>query len=387
MTLENAEISAVPVDSDTSILTRLDSFHRVRANGVFRESTPLELLVHKLPDGVEYSLLIGKPIRSDDLRDILQASSDLPYQKDIAVAHLGDSDEDEFGGGVKSNLRILGSLLEVTDDSDFVNSLPGRLKTHEQAWMDLVSKRGFAARLSEQMTAKAINPALLETAKRIVDIMRQHPELWTERERSEGQSKNETLIERFGKLTPQQRGSIMDEEMKRFDDQVAEQKRRIDETDGIRFETEHEGSKWYFTGREGEVEKGEGDFITVKSGEKMAVIEQNKSGFSIYPRSGFLLPTLTWKKDEMGKRKLVVPSQFVKQEMEISTNNENIVFRYKIDPRQLANPVVGLISLYYILDMPKSNDVAPEQMPEHAVMKKSEILQSNFIKTLESLTA
>lgn len=365
-------------------LTRLHPGRR--SNSIFEETTPVEIHASELNiHAREYSLLIGKPVRSKDLEKILRDSSELEYNAYIAINRFLDDEEDEFGSEVQTNLHLLGELLESPDDSGFLTELSGRLKTHEQAWKDVVSQRGFAVSLAQQIDLKNPDSELLDIARNVIDVMRKNPYLWTDRERSIGQTKNETLLDRFVKLTPIQRSAILEVEMERFEDKNEEQRKRIRLTDGIQCEWDVDGKTWYLVGNRGDVEQVREHEYVVASGNSKAGIRMNQHNVDIFPQSAFLLPTLTWINDN-GRRRLVVPSKFEKEYMTIPVQSKpNVRFQYKIDPRQMSNPMMGLVACQYILNFAAFKDSPPEDVPERAAMRSRihEILQSDLIRNAE----
>ncbi len=70
-----------------------------------------------------------------------------------------------------------------------------------------------------------------------------------------------------------------------------------------------------------------------------------------------------------------------------ATNNRHVSFVYPIDPKQLENPIMGLFALQYLLDFQPYRDLPPEKSPELAVLRKSEIMQSYFIRNAENIVA
>ncbi len=69
-------------------------------------------------------------------------------------------------------------------------------------------------------------------------------------------------------------------------------------------------------------------------------------------------------------------------------NNKSVNFIYPIDPRQLENPIIGLVALQYILNTHSFKEIPPEYIPEFVTeIKRAEIMQSDFIKNAENIVA
>jgi len=377
-------------DDGRLVATRLDKLHPKRVpNSIFREGTPIEIYGHPVEDGTEYSVLVGYPLRGNDISEMLKAASKLRYDGAEATSYLLNSEDNGFSGEVRPNLKVIGELLEAPDDTNFLKELASRIKPHDQAWMDLVNQRGFAAKLADQIGKEKPDPELFDIAKDVVAVMRSSPSLWTLNQRNEWQSKDETLIQRFASIPGPSRKAILDLEMEKYGDGItAEQKRRIDLTNGIRFEIRHNELDWYLTGRNGDVEEaqqdGETEFI-ITSGDNKATIKPTEDRFEIKPESKPYLPVISWLTDKNGRRRLVVPSKFQKEKMVITAdNNRNVSFIYDIKPEQLSNPITGLMALQYILDFAPSDEFPPEQTPELAILRTEKIMQSDFIQNAES---
>lgn len=376
-----------PSDSEYAVTVELSKLHPSRrANSVFRENTPVEIHAVPLSDGTEYSILIGKPIRSNDLSSILKSSSRLTYSGNIAATHFLNEEEEDLGGGLRSDLHILGELLNAPDDSVFLAELAGRLKSHDLAWSDLVNQKGLAQVLAREWDS--YGRPMNDAAKQIIRIIGSDMTFWTEEQRNSKKGMNQrSLIERFGNLPPPMRNAVLEREMKRFgSSKRTEQRKRIEYIDGIDFEKEIKDQAWYLTG-DNNIRQETEDQYQVAHGQNPALIKFNGDRFDIFPYSAFLLPTVTWK-NIGGGRKLVVPSQFEKEFMTIPIQNKpQVRFQYKIDKRQLSNPVVGLLALQYILDFPAYQDLTAEYVPQLAVMRQGEILQKDFFKNAEQLAS
>ncbi len=386
--MERSEGQRLEAESEQSATTVLRTLYESkRQNSLIRQLTPIEIHASKTNTGFEYSMLIARPLRSNDLEAILLAGSTeekKDYSKNITIAYLDNDDEDEFGGGVKINLQVLGRLIDSPDDSLFLKNVSSRIRPHHNAWENFISNSTFGKRLVQER--RNYNSPYFETAKTIINLMRINPEFQSYQQRMEG-ANNRMLLERFDKIPSPYRKWILDSEMKRYgDERKSEEKRRISMTDGIQFEIQKNGEDWYVIGNDLPLDKIDDETFYINNGKNQAVVKSTDEGFDIYPRSAYLLPTLTWK-NENGKRKLVVPSKFKKDSLRFPTpDNKYVNYVYKIDERLLSNPIAGLVTLQYILDY-QPDKMPAHKVPEMSVIRKDEILASDLIKKAERLVS
>lgn len=378
----NTNIESKSLNS-SEVVTRLDRLHPThKPNGIFPEITPVEIHASELlAGGIEYSLLVGVPIRSNKLTELFKRCSDLPFNGEKALIHLLDESDDEFGGVMKKDLNIIGEHLDARDDTVFIDGIKARIKSHQEAWRDLVGQRGMANALTKEWDT--YGSPLNDAARIIIDIMKSQRELWPEKLQDVQVSKR-MAIERFGTIVPQQREWVLMKEMSRFGQkQHDEQRRRIDYVDGIRIEVEEGENRWYLVGKTGTVSRNDESSFTFSQDKDVADIEVSDGRFLIRPQSKFLLPTLTWRNNE-GKRNIVVPSKFTKSEMIVrAASHANIFEAYKINPDQMANSLMGIFAMHNILEFPKSKDFPPEFGPELAYLRRGAILESELVKNAE----
>lgn len=366
-----------------SVETFLNVLHPKQRTGIiFDQSTPIEIQMQQTPEGKEYSLLIEEPIRKSALRKILEDSSDQEFSQQTAVSYLRD-DVDEFGGRAKEYLHTLGQLLELPDDSGFLSDLLRSFNSHPNAWKGTVNSQSFAHLLIRDFNTYSAR--YFNTAEYVADLImsRRSPVADTQ-----GGSLNRRMaIERFGKLPAPQREAIITAEMEQFgDEKKDEEVRRIKDTFGINFTVEHEGEEWYLTGKWDEIiGRYPGHTYTVKKGDSQAMIRHSDEGFTIYPYSAFLVPTISWRIDRNGKS-LIVPSRFDKSIVEKKVKGKpEVTLSYPLSEGHKSNSVVGLTVLQYILDYPPLVGIPPEYIPELALFRRRELLKSDFIKKAEEL--
>jgi len=292
----------------------------------------VELSSYPDADGTTYSMVLGKPLKSADLKDLLAQ---------------GPNSEEQ---ALNVDLSLISDLLKIPDDTNFLFSIAAGLKTHDDAWKDLGDGRSYAKSLSEQLTGKVTNLTLYDSAKNILRLMREQPSLWTtEVIRTEGLS-NDSLFNRFLKMPPPIRRRIMENDLQRFEDVHEEQKRRILQTSGIRFEGRLRDEVWYLTGGEGNAEQTGDNIIEIKSDTFGAQVVLGNDGFKIYPRQDkFLIPVVTWK-NVNGKREFQPPSsRIVKRDLVVYPRSNRIAqIVYQVKDWQVSNMAVGMLSMRYL---------------------------------------
>lgn len=370
-------------DKPQAVRTTLGELHpEIRANNVFEQSTPVEIQMNEIPEGREYSLLIEEPLRSNALRRILESSSDQKYEHQIAVSYLRDG-TDEFGGKRQDYLHEMGRQLDMDDDTPFVNDLLRSFDSHSGTWRDMVGSQGFAQVLMRDLDV--YNSQYFATARFVVDYLSSRKSPLRESDRVNLNKR--MLAERFGKLPLPHRLAIIDAEMSQFgDEQEVEETQRIKDIKGINFTMEHEGEKWYLTGK---WDKIVGYYpkntYAIKRGDNVAIICPSSDGFTISPNSEFLVPTISWKIDRNGKS-LVIPSRFDKDVLTRHVKGKpSIALSYRLTEDHKSNSVVGLTVLQYVLGYQKAVGIPPEHIPEMALLRRRDLLRSNVIKKAEDL--
>ncbi len=370
-------------DNSKTARTTLGQLHpEIRVNNVFEQSTPVEIQTDEIPGGRKYSLLIEEPLRSSDLRKILESSSDQKYEHQIAVSYLRD-DIDEFGGRQKSYLHEMGRLLDMHDDTAFVNDLLRSFDSHKEIWRNTVGSQGFAQVLIRDFDI--YNSPYFATAKFVVDYLSSKRSPLTESDRIN--LNRRMLVERFGKLALPQRLTIIDTEMSQFgDEQEEEQTLRIKDIKGLNFSIEHEGEKWHLTGKWDEiVGYYPKNTYAIRRGYDAAIISHSSNGFTISPNSEFLVPAIAWKIDSNG-RSLIIPSSFGKNVLTRHVKGKpSLSLSYQLSERHKSNSVAGLTVLQYVLGYQEAAGIPPEHIPEMALLRRRELLRSGFIKKAEDL--
>lgn len=311
---------------------------RLRQYSIFPSNTITE--ISSTPDsmGASYTLCIQKPMKSGDLKEVMAGSNTGVFDQ--------STDTDEV---LNSELSLINDLLEVPDDTQFLFTIAGGLKSHDQAWNDLANGRVYAKRLSEQFEGNVVDIVLADSARNILTIMREHPELWIfAGGRIQGLS-NASLLGKFAKLPPPFRKKLMDEDLVRFEDTKEAQRKRIQVTSGIRFGGDLDGKTWYLTGGVGEVERVGNKIIEIKSDPFGAQVVLGKDGFTIYPQSDrYLVPVISWRR-EGNARRFIAPGNVQKRELIVnSKSNRSTKIVYQLKDWQLRNSMAGIFALNYL---------------------------------------
>ena len=377
--------------------TQLSELAAPKRGAVLSPNTPVDIAKNVDISGREqYVLFFQYPFTSSDLITTLFGfSEDTLNVSDIETSWRQEGysispPEQQFLSGK----RLLADLLKSPDDGDFINSLSTRLRTGAEAWQLLLKEHAFPKALIATVNQKVQDLVLAESAKKVPNILRKHPEFWPDKpKRHISRVSDVVALGRFMQLGENARGAIMDEQFADSDYVMSKKKRHIEKIYGINYELVNENNEQAYLLGKRKDEKYEsygGQVVRVVQDKRSAEIYfQDNGNLIIYPQSGnFQVPYLQWEVGEGDERRFVFnkPPVVTRNAIKKQTHNRNVFVQYEYRNWQANNQLLGLLVTQNLLREPL-RDFPLEWAPAIALLHQDELLGSDLIKRAEEVAS